>query len=200
MTSRTSCARLALMRSNSASGVMAACWELCLSVWRISSPMGVPPGSRSKRTSRPVPWMRSARSLICVDLPAPSVPSNVMKRPAISKSLQARTFGRVFNDPAFGFEFVAQSIRALEVFGFAGGLAVFEELCNFGWGFGFLFLANGENGIDFLPCGEIRGGLGRVDLAGCERTVHVADPIEDDGPTGRDVEVFVHGFGETLEE
>ena len=47
MTSRTSCARLAFIKSSSASAVIAwLCW-LCLSVWRISSPMGVPPGSRS---------------------------------------------------------------------------------------------------------------------------------------------------------
>src|SRR5262245_47370921 len=46
--------------------------------------MGVPPGSRNTRTTRPAARNRSANNVMCVDLPLPSVPSNVMNRPFIS--------------------------------------------------------------------------------------------------------------------
>src|SRR5436190_2707359 len=48
----------------------------------ISAP-GEPPGSRVSTTSMPSAVSRSARSLVWVDLPAPSPPSKVMKRPRI---------------------------------------------------------------------------------------------------------------------
>src|SRR5260221_11213470 len=45
--------------------------------------MGVPPGSRNKRTSRPKLRKRAARRGIWVVLPPPSVPSRVMKSPSM---------------------------------------------------------------------------------------------------------------------
>src|SRR5208282_3299752 len=57
---------------------MATLFLLCLSVWRISSPTGVPPGSRNTRTRYPSPCIWLASNSICVDLPQPSVPSKVM--------------------------------------------------------------------------------------------------------------------------
>ncbi len=45
------------------------------------SPSGVPPGSRVCVTARPVARMVSAALSSAVDLPAPSVPSKVIRRP-----------------------------------------------------------------------------------------------------------------------
>ena len=73
--------------SNSASQVIAWFSALCLSVWRISSPIGVPPGSRMVRTEWPSERRCSASREICVDLPLPSVTSNVMNKPCINKTL-----------------------------------------------------------------------------------------------------------------
>src|SRR6185437_9165404 len=223
MISRTSWARLAFMRSNSVSGVIASLALLCLSVWRISSPMGVPPGSRRVRTWRPRARNRSARIGIWVDLPLPSVPSNVMKRPFMksdsgarsefvsplqglqtyrgtysglqlglsccglsalvascfsdvaprrardswwtgysfsSKLLQLRAFGGVFDEPAFGFQFVADGVGAFEIFRFFGGGAGFGEGEDFRGDFGFGFGADAEDGIDFFPGGQSGGGFG----------------------------------------
>src|SRR5579872_1547379 len=48
---------------------------------RIFWPMGVPPGSALSSTTRPLARKRAAKSRAWVDLPLPSGPSNVMKRP-----------------------------------------------------------------------------------------------------------------------
>src|ERR1035441_7583686 len=85
MTSRTNWARLALSRSNSVSGVIPRLASLYWRVWRISSPMGVPPGSRKVRTLWPRWRKRCASAAICVVLPPPSVPSKVMKRPFMGR-------------------------------------------------------------------------------------------------------------------
>src|ERR1700744_2470380 len=53
---------------------------------RISSPSSVPPGSRVNTTSRPWPSSHSFSKADWVDLPDPSPPSNVTKRPATSES------------------------------------------------------------------------------------------------------------------
>ena len=50
---------------------------------RTASAPGEPPGSRVATTSRPSPRSVSASSLIWVDLPTPSPPSKVMKRPTL---------------------------------------------------------------------------------------------------------------------
>src|SRR5579864_13199 len=44
---------------------------------RISSPSGVPPGSRVATTSRPASASNAAASSACVDFPDPSTPSKV---------------------------------------------------------------------------------------------------------------------------
>src|SRR6478752_6671980 len=49
--------------------------------WRIISAPGEPPGSRVTMTRLPSASSRSARILIWVDLPAPSPPSKLTKRP-----------------------------------------------------------------------------------------------------------------------
>src|SRR4051812_5591800 len=46
---------------------------------RISSPSGVPPGSRTATTFRPAAPSHSASIRICVVLPAPSGPSRTMR-------------------------------------------------------------------------------------------------------------------------
>ena len=48
---------------------------------RSFSPSGVPPGSRVATTVWPRASMRAASQTMCVLLPAPSMPSSVMKRP-----------------------------------------------------------------------------------------------------------------------
>ena len=73
----TCSARAAKKRSVSASSVISS----PRSIARIFSPSGVPPGSRVRTTSRPASQRYFSSALICVDLPAPSIPSNVMKRP-----------------------------------------------------------------------------------------------------------------------
>src|SRR5437879_1028667 len=80
--------------------------------------MGVPPGSRVVWTLRPNARSRPASNEIWVVFPLPSVPSKVMNRPpAISRGFQFRPFRGVFHNPAFGFQFVANGVGALEVFG-----------------------------------------------------------------------------------
>ena len=66
--------------------VIASLSLLCLRVWRISSPMGVPPGSRNTRRRWPSERSFSDSNEICVDLPHPSVPSKVMNNPFITVS------------------------------------------------------------------------------------------------------------------
>src|SRR5208337_1542850 len=111
---------------------------LCLSVCRISSPTGVPPGSRNVRTVRPRDRNSSASSEICVDLPLPSVPSKVMNRPddwcffcMALAALQLRSLGRILDEPAFGFQLFAQGIGSLEIFGLAGSLTRLQQLPGF---------------------------------------------------------------------
>ena len=61
---------------------------------RIASAPGLPPGSRVSTTSRPRARSAAASAFAWVDLPAPSPPSSVMKRPghaSPSEALQART-------------------------------------------------------------------------------------------------------------
>ncbi len=48
---------------------------------RKASAYGEPPGSRVRTTSRPAAERRRSRRRACTDLPAPSPPSRVMKRP-----------------------------------------------------------------------------------------------------------------------
>src|ERR1017187_6935990 len=127
MTSRTRCARRAFMRNSSASAVIAWLAGLCFSVWRISSPMGVPPGSRRVRTVWPMDRRRSASSEICVVLPLPSVPSKVMNGIFISQVFGSCPFRRVLDDPAFGLQLVADNVGAFEVFGFARSLPGFDQ-------------------------------------------------------------------------
>ena len=76
-------------QQQSASGRHGRVPWLCLSVWRISSPMGVPPGSRSVRTACPVAQPLGQQPDLRV-LPPPSVPSNVMKSPFMSRSWRHR--------------------------------------------------------------------------------------------------------------
>src|SRR5690606_34171510 len=54
----------------------------CSTISRNSSPSSVPPGSRERTTVRPSAVSHSASCSAWVDLPEPSPPSNVMKRPA----------------------------------------------------------------------------------------------------------------------
>src|ERR1041384_82318 len=54
----------------------------------ISAP-GEPPGSRVKSVAMPNDLIREASSAARVDLPAPSPPSNVMKRPRICESSES---------------------------------------------------------------------------------------------------------------
>ena len=93
-----------------------------VSVWRISSPIGVPPGSHSTRTVRFIVRSRSASNWIWVDLPLPSVPSNVMKRPFISGD--AVRAGK--EDAATGPHSEAGSFDA----GAAGAAAGREGMCS----------------------------------------------------------------------
>src|SRR5438105_730065 len=79
MTRPTSSERAARNSSISASGVIAA--SPCSSRSRTRSPSGVPPGSRVTTGARPARADRS--SATCVDLPAPSGPSNVTSRPRL---------------------------------------------------------------------------------------------------------------------
>src|SRR5260370_2659969 len=60
----------------------------------ISAP-GEPPGSRVSTTPMPMPDRLLFRSAACVDLPAPSPPSNVMNFPAISSKFRGVCCGVV---------------------------------------------------------------------------------------------------------
>src|ERR1017187_7657089 len=159
---------------------------LCLSVWRISSPMGVPPGSRNTRTRCPSARSRSANNSTCVDLPQPSVPSKVINRvfmqeletfniqccenwmfgvrcwmfDVFSNLLQLWPLGRVFNNPAFGLQFVADRVGAFEILRLARGLPRFEQCGQPGGNFNFVRRANAENGINFVPRRQRRGCFG----------------------------------------
>src|ERR1019366_2780131 len=158
MTSRTNCARLAFMRSSSASGCIAWLAGLCLSVWRISSPMGVPPGSRRVRTVWPIDRSRSANSEICVVFPLPSVPSKVMNGIFISQTFGSRPFGRVLDDPAFGLQLIADSVGAFEIFGFARGLPGFDQRKDVRRHFHFLRRAHTQHQVQLVTCGQRGGG------------------------------------------
>ncbi len=98
MISRTSWARLAQNNSNSASDIIPAD---CLLYWRtcrICSPTFVPPGSRSTKADRPLVCKLSTTYLICVLLPQPSPPSNVINLPARAiAGIIATTRSRVKN-------------------------------------------------------------------------------------------------------
>src|SRR5262245_34780035 len=52
--------------------------------WRMASAPGEPPGSRVSTTPSPKARRRSASIAAWVDLPVPSPPSNVMKRPRVT--------------------------------------------------------------------------------------------------------------------
>src|SRR5690349_9195397 len=113
--------------------------------------MGVPPGSRNVRTKQPMLRNRSASKPTCVDLPQPSVPSNVMKSPFISKLLQLRSLGRVLDRPAFGFQLVTDGVRAFEIFGLLGRGALLGERLDFRRDFRFRPVAYAENRIHLFP-------------------------------------------------
>src|ERR1039458_2134136 len=162
MTSRTNCARLAFMSSSSASGVIAWFAGLCLSVWRISSPMGVPPGSRRVRTVWPIDRRRSASSEICVVFPLPSVPSKVMNGIFMSQAFGACPFGRVFDDPAFGLQLIADSVGAFEIPGFARSLPGFNPRKDVRRHFHFLRRAHAQHRVQLVPGSQRGGGGGGV--------------------------------------
>src|ERR1035437_3748912 len=179
MTSRTSCARLAFMRSSSASAVIAWLAGLCLTVWRISSPMGVPPGSRRVRTMWPIDRRRSASKEICVVFPLPSVPSKVMNGTFMSQAFGSRPFGRVRDAPAFGLQLVAQSISAFEIFGFARGLPGFDQRGDLHRHFHFLGRTDTQHRIQLSPDGQRdRSSSGVYDILR-QLPVSVADPFKD---------------------
>src|SRR5215472_4883017 len=115
---------------------MAALALLCFNVWRISSPMGVPPGSRTRRTFRPKERSRCSSNKICVDFPLPSMPSKVIKSPFMSQFLQTRALGGVLDGPAFGFQFIPNGIGSFKIPRFPGGLASFQQRADFGRDFG----------------------------------------------------------------
>ena len=70
--------------------------------------------------------------------------------------LQAGAFGGVFDLPAFGLEFIADGISALEVFGLARGLAVIQESEQFGRRYAT------RSSLTLEPCGETHGYLHSV--------------------------------------
>ena len=218
---------------------MATLALLCLRVWRISSPMGVPPGSRNMRTR--IAERRaavSASSSICVDLPQPSVPSNVMNRPfAIydlrftidtnehheirethernfrvtccfhvrvfacfgSNPFQLRAFRRVFNDPAFGLQFVANRVGPFEIFRFARGLSSFQQSDNFSRNFDFRTARQCRERNQFFPMPSM---LLRLRLRSSEfsaRRLFVSrHPFEHLAPGGGNVQIVVQRGGEIV--
>ena len=73
----------------------------------------------------------------------PSSPTYFWRRRATASVLpflEFGTFGGVFDDPALGFKFVAEGVGTFEVFGFTGGLALFEQAEDLGGSFGGLLL------------------------------------------------------------
>ena len=68
---------------------------------RICWPMGVPPGSTFSRTECPSCRSRAASNFSCVDLPLPSPPSKLMKRPPPLVISEMQNFLQVF--PCFPF-------------------------------------------------------------------------------------------------
>ena len=50
---------------------------------------------------------------------------------AALQPFEASPFRSVFDDPAFGFQLVADGIGAFEIFGFASGLPLFEQSAYF---------------------------------------------------------------------
>ena len=95
ITSRTSWARLAPNNSNSASGHTEPGLPKCLTSFRICSPNGVPPGSRTVTTSTPRLPSASDNSVTCVDLPDASGPSRLMNNPSLTMSPPSPNPGRM---------------------------------------------------------------------------------------------------------
>src|SRR5215475_2239564 len=110
-----------------------------------------------------------------------------MNNPAISDSLQARSFGCVLNDPTFGLQFVTESVRALKIAIFSGSLASLQQGDDFSRGFEFLPGTDSEYRIHSFPrCQTGSSGLA-VQRAIGEPPVHVANPIENDSPSAGDI-------------
>src|SRR5262245_34310161 len=83
MTAATCSWRSATMSSASVSGERARAPSAGASrAARMVRPRAVPPGSRVTSGSTPLPRRNRAARSTCVDLPEPSMPSNVMKTPA----------------------------------------------------------------------------------------------------------------------
>src|SRR5664279_5037934 len=200
MTSRTNCARLAFISSSSASEVIAWLAGLCLSVWRISSPMGVPPGSRRVRTRWPIERRRSANKEIWVVFPLPSVPSNVMNGTFMSQAFGSCTFGCVLNHPAFGLQLVADRVGAFEISGFARSLPGFDQSGNFRRHFHFFGRADAQYRIQLLPGDQRRRSGGGVHRILRQLSVSVADPFKNRAPGAGDVQVIIQGGREFAEQ
>ena len=82
---------------------------------RSCSASGVPPGSRVRSTVAPRRAARSATAPMCDDLPAPSMPSKVMKRPRLKATCRAGTD----SPPDYARQVVAE---------FAGAIAAGDEV------------------------------------------------------------------------
>src|ERR671934_1467218 len=80
ITRSTSSARAA---ANSAASAQGETWFESSKSDLICSPSSVPPGSRTRTTSRPSPRNASVSSSACVVFPEPSSPSNVTNTPAV---------------------------------------------------------------------------------------------------------------------
>src|SRR6266566_2735455 len=86
ITSAACCARSAAYRRASVLGSMAALAGSSR-ISRIRSPIAVAPGSRVTTGGEPASVSQRARRSICVDLPAPSIPSTARKRGPIRQPL-----------------------------------------------------------------------------------------------------------------
>ena len=106
------------------------------------------------------------------------------------------TFGGIFHDPAFGFQLVTNLVAAFEVFRLACGLAGFEQGDNFSGRFRSSNGFDAEDGIDLIPGNQQGGSISRSQSLSRNAFIGVADPIEDRGPSGGDVEVGIQCGGE----
>src|SRR6185369_3502986 len=163
--------------------------------------MGVPPGSRSTRTARPMDFSRSASKAIWVDLPLPSLPSKVINRPFIepfSETFGLWPFRRIVNDPAFGLQFVSNRIGTLKVFGSACFLPGVHKRGDLGRHVDRRRGADAEHGVDPLPRSQRGRRVRSAQSLGCELPVNLANPFEDRAPSTGNIQIFVQRLGELL--